>query len=327
MLAWSRGPQQALLWDQEADSPPKGSRGSTLPGRATSAGSSSLSRRSGPKIPLGLHARSQLLNGLGRAEEERGAGRRSRRSPAMPAGLCPPRRWERAVPVASPSPGAPASRARTFLRLSHGPSGLPPRSRRARRPQRGPHGAACPPAAAPGGGWLGGGVAEGCPAAPPPSPATTRGCRGPARRPSRCSKETQLQEVGEDSLEVRCRPARCVAEEKPPPPPFFSSLGRLFGRPRSPAEVTLRPRARRAGRAGGRKRRRKPVPAGRRGCSRSSSHVAFGGRVEFPPLPPRLSRHAGKSHVPVNHNAGQPPACHWSTDSEREIQLTCYVLQ
>lgn len=176
-------------------------------------------------------------------------------------------------------------------------------------------------------GVVGGGVAEGCPAAPPPSPATTRGCRGPARRPSRCSKETQLQEVGEDSLEVRCRPARCVAEEKPPPPPFFSSLGRLFGRPRSPAEVTLRPRARRAGRAGGRKRRRKPVPAGRRGCSRSSSHVAFGGRVEFPPLPPRLSRHAGKSHVPVNHNAGQPPACHWSTDSEREIQLTCYVLQ
>lgn len=250
--------------------PPKGSRGSTLPGRATSAGSSSLSRRSGPKIPLGLHARSQLLNGLGRAEEERGAGRRSRRSPAMPAGLCPPRRWERAVPVASPSPGAPASRARTFLRLSHGPSGLPPRSRRARRPQRGPHGAACPPAAAPGGGWLGGGVAEGCPAAPPPSPATTRGCRGPARRPSRCSKETQLQEVGEDSLEVRCRPARCVAEEKPPPPLFFPPLDGSSAvrvpRPRSPYGPAPGEQAGQAGGSGGVSRCR-PVGADARGAA------------------------------------------------------------
>lgn len=147
--------------------------------------------------------------------------------------------------------------------------------------------------------------------ADPLAAARRRSCKRWAKIPSRC--DAGLRAVW--------------LKKSPPHPPFFSSLGRLFGRPRSPAEVTLRPRARRAGRAGGRKRRRKPVPAGRRGCSRSSSHVAFGGRVEFPPLPPRLSRHAGKSHVPVNHNAGQPPACHWSTDSEREIQLTCYVLQ
>lgn len=232
----------------------------------------------------------------------------------MPAGLCPPRRRERAVPVASPSPGAPASRARTFLRLSHARSGLPPRSRRARRPQRGPHGAA---AAAPG---VGGGVG-GCPAAPPPSPATTRGCRGPARRPSRRSKETQLQEVGQDSLEVRRRPERCVAEEKPPLffPPSESSSAVRVPRPRSPYGPAPGERAGQAGGSGVSRCR-----PGARGAA--ATWPSGAGRNS------RLSRrdarrHAGKSHVPVNRNAGQPPACHWSADNEREIQLKCYVLQ
>lgn len=105
--------------------PPKGSSGSTVLGRVTSAGLSSLFHRCGPKIPLGLQAISQLLNGLGRAEDERGAGRHSLRTRAMPAGLCPPWRQERAVPVASHLLGAPASCARTFLRLSHGPGCRP----------------------------------------------------------------------------------------------------------------------------------------------------------------------------------------------------------
>lgn len=90
--------------------PSKGSSGSSILGRVTSAGLGSLFHRCGPKIPLGLRAISQPLNGLGRGEDERGAGRRSPRSRAMPAGLCPRRRRERAEPVASPSPGAPASR-------------------------------------------------------------------------------------------------------------------------------------------------------------------------------------------------------------------------
>lgn len=68
---------------------PRGNSGSTVLGRVPSAGFSSLCHRCGPKIPRGLRAIRQLLNGEGwlRMSEALAAAPRG-------AGPCPPRGWE-----------------------------------------------------------------------------------------------------------------------------------------------------------------------------------------------------------------------------------------